>query len=522
MEAAFGASFARVSIHTGSEADELARQVDAVAFTHGHDIYFSAGAFAPETRAGERLLAHELTHVVQQHPGRRLSVGAANDPAESEADEVADAVVQRLRTSEMTAAEELPEDDGQTVRRQTVEDDDLAQALRRSTMPEDELQAIRSTDEEQSVLPVRRSGPPVAAEPASAEKAAATSAAEGDAPLFTQALQAYRAGDLARAQELWQQVRADSTASDSERANATWNVGRVYQEQGNDGAALETYRTFLAMPGVSEERRAAAQRIIERMERDQTAGAGEAEAEPTAALGGAAAAHERTPTAPAEWAEAVFQQAVVAYRAGELRRALEHWQQVLDIDQAPESCRDSAIWYIGRVYEDFGSDRAALAMYRTFLAQPTISDERREVAQGIVERLEHELAESAPGAAGTETSAPQAGAAQGGELAAIKSASDAALPAAPKQRAQALLGLATAAFQAGDFATALEHMQQIMRTESLAQRVYTETLYNMGQCYRRMGNNGAAIDMYRGFIQQPDTTPEERARAQRLITMLQR
>lgn len=100
MESAFGASFDDVTIHTGGEADALTRQVDAVAFTHGSDIYFSDGAYAPETSHGQRLLAHELTHVVQQHSARKVTVGAAYDPAESEADAVADAVVQRLQAAE--------------------------------------------------------------------------------------------------------------------------------------------------------------------------------------------------------------------------------------------------------------------------------------------------------------------------------------------------------------------------------------------------------------------------------------
>jgi hypothetical protein len=68
MEPRFGADFSGVRVYTGGEADQLNRQLSAQAFTHGQDIYIGAGKYAPGTPAGNRLLAHELTHVVQQCP----------------------------------------------------------------------------------------------------------------------------------------------------------------------------------------------------------------------------------------------------------------------------------------------------------------------------------------------------------------------------------------------------------------------------------------------------------------------
>ena len=67
MESAFGADFSGVRIHTGSRADQLNREVNAVAFTTGLDIFFRDGAYNPGSSAGNELLAHELTHVVQQN-----------------------------------------------------------------------------------------------------------------------------------------------------------------------------------------------------------------------------------------------------------------------------------------------------------------------------------------------------------------------------------------------------------------------------------------------------------------------
>jgi hypothetical protein len=58
--------FSRVRIHTEPRAAASARAVNALAYTVGHDIAFSAGNYAPATREGRKLMAHELTHVVQQ------------------------------------------------------------------------------------------------------------------------------------------------------------------------------------------------------------------------------------------------------------------------------------------------------------------------------------------------------------------------------------------------------------------------------------------------------------------------
>ena len=65
MEPALGADLSGVRVHTGGEADALARSVRALAFTNGRDIFFRAGRYAPGSAAGARLLAHELAHVAQ-------------------------------------------------------------------------------------------------------------------------------------------------------------------------------------------------------------------------------------------------------------------------------------------------------------------------------------------------------------------------------------------------------------------------------------------------------------------------
>ncbi|HEY9076340.1 MAG TPA: DUF4157 domain-containing protein [Anaerolineaceae bacterium] len=73
MEPRFGANFSNVRLHSGSQAASLAHSIQAKAFTYGSDIYLGEGAYNPATQDGRRLLAHELTHVVQQGGGSPAS-----------------------------------------------------------------------------------------------------------------------------------------------------------------------------------------------------------------------------------------------------------------------------------------------------------------------------------------------------------------------------------------------------------------------------------------------------------------
>jgi hypothetical protein len=66
FEPRFGHSFARVRVHTGDEAERSAREISALAYTTGSHIVFGAGQYDPGSAQGRHLLAHELTHVVQQ------------------------------------------------------------------------------------------------------------------------------------------------------------------------------------------------------------------------------------------------------------------------------------------------------------------------------------------------------------------------------------------------------------------------------------------------------------------------
>ena len=65
MESGFDRDFSNVRLHTDNAAAEMSSCISAKAFTYGNDIFFNRGQFNPETRDGQRLIAHELTHVVQ-------------------------------------------------------------------------------------------------------------------------------------------------------------------------------------------------------------------------------------------------------------------------------------------------------------------------------------------------------------------------------------------------------------------------------------------------------------------------
>jgi len=72
METRIGANFGAVRLHTDNSAVQMSRDLKAQAFTHGNDIYFGAGKYSPESSDGKRLLAHELTHVVQQTGAKKI------------------------------------------------------------------------------------------------------------------------------------------------------------------------------------------------------------------------------------------------------------------------------------------------------------------------------------------------------------------------------------------------------------------------------------------------------------------
>jgi hypothetical protein len=95
MEPRFGYDFSQVRVHTDARAAESAQAVNALAYTVGRGVVFGEGQYAPETSGGRRLLAHELTHVVQQGSSTsiRSGISSLGDSDELEADQVGSAIL---------------------------------------------------------------------------------------------------------------------------------------------------------------------------------------------------------------------------------------------------------------------------------------------------------------------------------------------------------------------------------------------------------------------------------------------
>lgn len=133
--------FGRVRIHADARAADSARALHAQAYTVGPHVAFGAGRYAPGTRQGRALLAHELAHVVQQQAryrsGLPLELGPAHSPQEAEADRAAQSLAQPIAAPGLA----------QTVQRAGMGDLRVAEAEARKcpathTMPNDVYDAV--------------------------------------------------------------------------------------------------------------------------------------------------------------------------------------------------------------------------------------------------------------------------------------------------------------------------------------------------------------------------------------------
>jgi len=96
MESRFGYDFGQIRVHTDAKANHSAHTVNADAYTVGRDMVFGSGRYAPGSEGGRRLLAHELTHTIQQGElsgETSLELSRSDDPAEHEAEAASEAIV---------------------------------------------------------------------------------------------------------------------------------------------------------------------------------------------------------------------------------------------------------------------------------------------------------------------------------------------------------------------------------------------------------------------------------------------
>lgn len=162
-----GQDFSDVNVHTDSQSDELNKQLGAKAFTTGNDIFFRSGAYNPGNSDGQRLIAHELTHVAQQGAAQeslgrppsvqgKMTVNDPDDQYESEADNVADVVMNHPEDIgvQRQIEEEVPEEE-EAVQAQEDEED-MAQMQEEEEMPlqaqEEEEEMVQPQEEEEMPL----------------------------------------------------------------------------------------------------------------------------------------------------------------------------------------------------------------------------------------------------------------------------------------------------------------------------------------------------------------------------------
>jgi hypothetical protein len=144
--------FSGVRVHTSPEADDLSRQIGAKAFTTGQDIFVRKGAYDPHSSQGQELIAHELTHVVQQSGssasgGGSMTVTAPGDAYEQEADAVAKEVTGGGAES---SAQRQAEDDA--VQMQVDEEEEELTQRQVEVEEEEELPIQAQLDEAQGSL----------------------------------------------------------------------------------------------------------------------------------------------------------------------------------------------------------------------------------------------------------------------------------------------------------------------------------------------------------------------------------
>lgn len=157
MGESMGSDFSGVRVHTGSESHQLNEQLNAKAFTTGSDIFFREGAYSPQSSGGQELIAHELTHVVQQNSGAvggsggGMKVNAPGDRFEQEADAVSKSVTSSSAAPSVQRATPM-EDEIATKRLQRQELEEEPMVAADSALPEDQMSKAEMPAEQKEEL----------------------------------------------------------------------------------------------------------------------------------------------------------------------------------------------------------------------------------------------------------------------------------------------------------------------------------------------------------------------------------
>jgi hypothetical protein len=229
-----GQDFSDVQVHKDAESDQLNKQVRAEAFTTGKDIFFRQGKYDPVSDQGQKLLAHELTHVVQQRDApatSELRVSDPNEASEKQAEKTAEKVTAPAGSSTASA--------GGSVGR--VEDEALATSLDRAAKGgEDEEKESESYGQTPMQTQVAREGEA----PKKEDEEAATSVARAESEGEEKEEEA--APTLARAESEGEEkeeeaapmvARAESEGDEKEEEAAPTLARREADQEGVEKAA---------------------------------------------------------------------------------------------------------------------------------------------------------------------------------------------------------------------------------------------------------------------------------------------
>lgn len=147
MESSFGADFSNVRIHTSSEAVQMSKHLGAQAFTHGSDIYFNAGKYAPVNKDGEHLLAHELTHTIQQGAVTRLKPEIQREEAD-----ISEELKKELEESEKEQEAAIDPSEANQTRVEAQEEGQKAQEATSEDLPSLTLSPTENEAEEKAPI----------------------------------------------------------------------------------------------------------------------------------------------------------------------------------------------------------------------------------------------------------------------------------------------------------------------------------------------------------------------------------
>ena len=280
MESAFEADFSGVRVHTDARADTLNRSLNARAFTTGRDVFFRQGAYNPGSSSGRELLAHELTHVVQQGGAVRakLAVNQPGDRFEQEADQAARAVIQRehqagsaikpgAQVQRQVEEEEEEPVQARFLQRQTDEEEEPVQAqlLQRQVDEDDEAMQMqrvqRQTDEEEEPVQAQLLQRQVDEDDEAVQMQRVQRQTEDEEPIQTQVAQR-QSEDEEPVQMMWIQ-RQTATATEPETVEAepteaekaaALAAARVAEQLANQALAEGTNEVAKSQTALAEEK----------------------------------------------------------------------------------------------------------------------------------------------------------------------------------------------------------------------------------------------------------------------------